>query len=95
MRNCSRSINFRPQAKNTFPTVPGTIKPGETCSICFDALTPQFEAIEVKFLSKENEVLDCGHAFHRECIASWSKVRSDCPLCRTHVKLEDEYPRLR
>jgi hypothetical protein len=30
-------------------------------------------------------VLQCGHAFHRECVFEWLLFQFHCPLCRTRV----------
>jgi len=64
----------------------------EECNIC---LQP-FENGEML------KVLDCGqgetanvgpeaqhsqkHIFHRDCILSWFKKKSECPLCRSQFK---------
>ncbi|ORX52953.1 hypothetical protein BCR36DRAFT_411314 [Piromyces finnis] len=45
------------------------------CSICFD----DFQIYEKVIM------LECSHIFHRHCIASWLKIKKDCPICRKDV----------
>lgn len=45
------------------------------CSIC----------LEVMFESNATE-LGCGHLFHFSCVDQWFKVKSTCPICKTHVE---------
>ena len=60
----------------TFETrmVPRVVpKSDATCSICFENL----------ITDNDDWVLRrCGHAFHRKCLAEWSKRKSECPICR-------------
>lgn len=44
------------------------------CAICLDTHDSQIMC-----------PLPCGHNFHRECIGTWLKVKSCCPMCRTQV----------
>ena len=51
-----------------------------------------FNYIKTIDLGKLNRVLEkevflgCGHCFHRECIAKWSKNNPTCPLCRDPIQ---------
>jgi len=29
--------------------------------------------------------LDCSHRFHRQCILSWARMNSMCPICRARL----------
>jgi endogenous inhibitor of DNA gyrase (YacG/DUF329 family) len=31
----------------------------------------------------------CGHAFHEQCIATWLRVSTTCPLCRVPVARDE------
>ncbi len=57
---------------------------GENCSICLDR--------EYGVEGADPILLNCSHAFHRECIATWvdegyGSCRNACPTCRTVVDL--------
>ncbi|KAJ0228671.1 RING-H2 finger protein ATL5 [Hirschfeldia incana] len=53
--------------------------PPEECSVCLS----EFEEED------EGRVLpECGHVFHVECIDTWFRSRSSCPLCRAPVQPE-------
>lgn len=43
----------------------------DECSICMESIT-----------TKRSVVLNCGHAFHIECINEWRSQKGTCPLCR-------------
>jgi hypothetical protein len=44
------------------------------CSIC------------LVFIDKtENELTDCKHNFHKECLSTWKKINNTCPLCRKSI----------
>lgn len=45
----------------------------EECSICLG------------FVEQKN-VINCGHFFCDDCIASWQKISCTCPLCRKIIK---------
>lgn len=55
----------------------------EQCAICME---PLFSAV-----SEDNPlvILDCGHAFHVDCVEKWVKQRKDCPTCRTTITAKD------
>lgn len=68
----------------------------ESCIICLE----DFESIErIKELEKsenkeafekaETSVLECGHKFHRKCIADWLKKEQNCPMCRMKFDIKD------
>jgi hypothetical protein len=42
------------------------------CSICLAAIET----------GTSSATTSCGHAFHFGCLATWSKTKSTCPLCR-------------
>lgn len=65
----NRVKNWRKNAKG------GKALLGATCSICLDG----FKAGE-----KIDELVECKHTFHRECIAIWIKENPTCPICRMH-----------
>ncbi len=48
---------------------------GKTCCICIEDLEKG---------SKER-MLQCGHMFHRPCIAKWLKQKRECPICKQQV----------
>ncbi|XP_074389991.1 E3 ubiquitin-protein ligase TTC3 isoform X2 [Zonotrichia albicollis] len=54
----------------------------DPCSICHDEL------------SSDCCELECGHHFHRECIRTWLKQHSSCPICRVHALLPEDFPEL-
>ena len=36
-------------------------------------------------------ILECGHAFHKECLKEWMVKSNNCPLCREDInKLKDD-----
>ena len=41
------------------------------CSICFE-----------KLVSKDTQIIHCGHEFHNDCIDKWLEKENSCPLCR-------------
>lgn len=43
----------------------------EECAICMEEM-----------IDLPTETLECGHRFHRKCIARWLNVKIDCPMCR-------------
>ena len=47
----------------------------EECAICLTRCAPDVKLAE----------LDCGHAFHRSCLAKWLRRTGSCPCCRRLV----------
>ena len=43
------------------------------CPICYEDI-------------KELQILDCHHHFCESCIGNWTKVNSNCPVCRAPVQ---------
>ncbi|GBL83598.1 hypothetical protein AVEN_196424-2 [Araneus ventricosus] len=55
----------------------------EECTICCEEMT-----------YKTAYKVDCGHHFHFKCIKEWLDKKSDCPICRVHLLLPEDYPAL-
>jgi hypothetical protein len=49
----------------------------DECSICLKPLA-EMENVQV-------EKTSCGHYFHDHCLAEWTKVTPNCPVCRANV----------
>ncbi|XP_058727399.1 E3 ubiquitin-protein ligase SIRP1-like [Vicia villosa] len=49
------------------------------CTICL-------EDVEIGNVTKE---MPCKHKFHSDCIVSWLKLHSSCPVCRFQMPCED------
>lgn len=49
------------------------------CTICL-------EDVEIGSVAKE---MPCKHKFHSDCIVSWLKLHSSCPICRFQMPCED------
>jgi len=45
---------------------------GETCSVCLDNYVK----------GQKVGLLNCGHTFHKDCVAAWLVDNKTCPLCR-------------
>ena len=56
----------------------------EQCAICLE-----------DFSLHRTETFPCQHKFHRICLEEWFKIERTCPLCRTIVLFNDEYPDLK
>ncbi|XP_066170267.1 E3 ubiquitin-protein ligase TTC3 [Sylvia atricapilla] len=54
----------------------------DPCTICHDEM------------GRDCCELECGHHFHRECIRTWLKQHSTCPMCRVHALLPEDFPEL-
>ncbi|UKJ88074.2 rING-type E3 ubiquitin transferase [Theileria orientalis] len=68
-------IEYRKLSKvlnSRFPVYVAT-NSGETCIICRDAL------------DDNSRKIDCGHAFHLNCLKSWLFQHASCPSCRTPI----------
>ncbi|XP_019728437.1 E3 ubiquitin-protein ligase TTC3 isoform X3 [Hippocampus comes] len=50
----------------------------DPCAICHEEMSPPHCL-----------VLECRHAFHEKCIASWLKDSSTCPNCRKETRFKD------
>ncbi|CAH2057632.1 unnamed protein product [Thlaspi arvense] len=57
--------------------------PLEDCSVCLSEFEEEEEG---RLLPK------CGHAFHVDCIDTWFRSRSTCPLCRAPVQPQTPEP---
>lgn len=55
----------------------------DECAICCEEMT-----------SATAYKVDCKHSFHLRCIKKWLEKKSDCPICRVHVLLPEDYPAL-
>lgn len=58
----------------TMPTDDG--KPAPECCICTETFDP----------AKEIKRTACQHYFHEECLGTWLKVSTSCPLCRNDLE---------
>ncbi|KAL0848662.1 hypothetical protein Bca101_021909 [Brassica carinata] len=54
--------------------------PPEDCSVCLSEFEEEDEG---RVLPK------CGHVFHVDCIDTWFRSRSSCPLCRAPVQSDE------
>ena len=68
----------------------------ESCIICLDDFESNEKIKELEksgnkeaFEKAETSVLECGHKFHRKCIADWLKKESNCPMCRMKFDIKD------
>lgn len=34
--------------------------------------------------------LECGHTYHKKCIADWMSRKNYCPLCKTKIDVDDD-----
>lgn len=62
----------------------------EPCPICMEGLStapelpePGVEAPEVRRVNR----LECGHAYHQDCIEAWVLNNRSCPLCRNPIRV--------
>ena len=46
------------------------------CSICLESIQ-----------HSDMRILECGHAFHSDCIHTWNHKSSQCPVCKSSFKL--------
>ncbi len=49
------------------------------CSICLEKVENE----------QKEQINECQHVFHKDCIAKWLKHSSTCPNCRTEVALNN------
>ena len=47
----------------------------DACPICYDPVASIGDQM----------TLECGHAFHKKCVASWVSTKKSCPMCRAVV----------
>ena len=47
----------------------------EKCAICLS----KHDLDDITFLK-------CDHAFHKNCINKWCKIKSSCPICRSEIR---------
>ena len=62
----------------------------ESCIICLDNFKTieelkKFEDSEKKEFIENEEILECGHKFHKKCISEWMKKEKKCPICRMEL----------
>lgn len=59
----------------------GFVSKTEQCSICYEDI-----------LLKDNNMTKtaCNHAFHTECLNTWTKVKQNCPMCRKSLLENDK-----
>lgn len=61
--------------------IEGYIEPEpENCCICMDDIE-----------EGKVETLKCDHTFCKSCIKEWLKTHNTCPLCRTKIKVKDDW----
>jgi hypothetical protein len=69
----------------------------ESCIICLEDFLPNEKIKELEkngnkeqFEKEETSILECGHKFHRKCIADWFKKQQNCPTCRMKVDIKGD-----
>ena len=69
----------------------------ESCIICLGDFLPIEKIKEIELSgNKENlekeeiSTLECGHKFHRKCIADWLKKEPNCPFCRMKFDIKGD-----
>ena len=65
------------EEKDPFISVSKISSTEKDCTICFDSYT------EESVKKGEVVITECGHVFHKGCIADWVKISRNCPICRT------------
>ena len=67
----------------------------ESCIICLGDFLSNEKIKEIEnsgdkeaFEKEETSVLECGHKFHRKCIADWLKKEPNCPMCRMKFNIK-------
>lgn len=51
----------------------------EICTICLE----EFQNDE------EIKLAQCNHGYHKDCLANWLTVKSNCPMCQTRLRNDD------
>lgn len=46
------------------------------CAICLDDII------------RNAKITQCGHIFHNNCLCNWSKIKNNCPVCRTLLTID-------
>jgi hypothetical protein len=69
----------------------------ESCIICLEDFLSNEKIKELEksgnkeqFEKEETSILECGHKFHRKCIADWFKKQQNCPTCRMKVDIKGD-----
>ena len=69
----------------------------ESCIICLGDFLSNEKIKEIELSgNKENlekeeiSTLECGHKFHRKCIADWLKKEPNCPFCRMKFDIKGD-----
>ena len=62
----------------------------ESCIICLEDFKINDKNSENRELKekKETSLLECGHKFHRKCIANWFRKQQKCPICRMEFNIK-------
>ena len=67
----------------------------ESCIICLGDFQSSEKIKEMEksgdkenFEKEDTSVLECGHKFHRKCIADWLKKEANCPICRMKFNIK-------
>jgi len=50
----------------------GEVETNETCSICFEEVGKGVQ-------------LNCEHVYHEQCIGTWFRKKTTCPMCRYDI----------
>lgn len=78
------AINSQAKYNDTLNSSQGSNDSGVACSICYIPFTGDNKVVALP---------KCEHLYHTECILSWFKTRTTCPICRLdirdHLKAED------
>lgn len=62
------------------------VKKDDKCAICLEKL---YNGSPISIISSTpfpTTPVDCGHAFHTECITPLKENRKPCPICRQYIK---------
>ncbi|KAE9612514.1 hypothetical protein Lal_00033338 [Lupinus albus] len=69
-----------PALKAAIEAMPNVINEEKLqCTVCLEDLE----------IGKEAKEMPCKHKFHGDCIISWLKLHSSCPICRFRMPSED------